>query len=137
VFIVRVFLSVAIVLPHPPCTSTHKMPTTEPNQSMLQKFPDWPPGARTANGTALCHYMQLYRYFVSQHSEFCRHNPLCCFSTNVYCCKRTFLYRFSPETFGYTLVCSKYLGQKQVYTWLNIEFSKYVCDLKLQNETFN
>jgi hypothetical protein len=21
----------------------------------IQKFPDWPPGARTANGTALCH----------------------------------------------------------------------------------
>jgi hypothetical protein len=29
----------------------------------LHKFPDWPPGTRTANGTALCHYMQLYRYF--------------------------------------------------------------------------
>jgi hypothetical protein len=36
----------------------------------IQKFPDWPPGARTANGTALCHYVQLYRYFVSQPSEF-------------------------------------------------------------------
>jgi hypothetical protein len=21
----------------------------------IQKFPDWPPGARTGNGTALCH----------------------------------------------------------------------------------
>jgi hypothetical protein len=31
----------------------------------IQKFPDWPPGARTANDTALCHWMQLYRYFVS------------------------------------------------------------------------
>jgi len=31
----------------------------------IQKFPDWPPGERTANGTALCHYMQLYSYFVS------------------------------------------------------------------------
>jgi hypothetical protein len=31
-------------------------------------FPDWPPGARTANGTALCHYMQLHRYFMSQFS---------------------------------------------------------------------
>jgi len=30
--------------------------------------------------------MQLYRYFVSQSSEFCRHNPLCCFSTSAYCC---------------------------------------------------
>jgi hypothetical protein len=24
-------------------------------QVCIQKFPDWPPGARTANGTALCH----------------------------------------------------------------------------------
>jgi hypothetical protein len=68
----------------------------------IQKFPAWAPGARTANSTALCHWVQLYRYFVSQSSEFCRHNPLCCFSTSVYCC--LFRYRLSPETFGYTLV---------------------------------
>jgi hypothetical protein len=30
--------------------------------------------------------VQLYRYFVSQSSEFCRRNPLCCFSTSVYRC---------------------------------------------------
>jgi hypothetical protein len=29
------------------------------------KFPDWPPGTVTANGRALCHYVSLYRYFVS------------------------------------------------------------------------
>jgi len=64
----------------------------------IQKFPDWPPGARTANGTALCHYVQLYRcYFVSQSSEFCRHNPLCCFSTSSIKCKRMFRYWLSPE----------------------------------------
>jgi len=28
----------------------------------------------------------------------------CCFSTSVYCCRRIFSYRLSPETFGYTLV---------------------------------
>jgi hypothetical protein len=50
----------------------------------IQKFPDWPPGVRTASGTALCHQVQLYRYFVSQSSEFYRNNPLCCFSTSVY-----------------------------------------------------
>jgi hypothetical protein len=60
---------------------------------------------RTANGTALCHKVQLGRYFVNQFSDFCRHNPLCCFSTSVYCCKRIFRYRLSPETFGYTLIC--------------------------------
>jgi len=43
---------------------------------------------------------------VSQSSEFCCHNPLCCFSTSVYCCKHIFRYRLSPETFGYTSVCS-------------------------------
>jgi hypothetical protein len=67
----------------------------------VQKFPDWPPGARPANGTAPCHEVQLHRYSVSQSSEFYRHNPLCCFSTTVYCC--LFRYRLSPETFGYTL----------------------------------
>jgi hypothetical protein len=36
-------------------------------------------------------------------SEFCRHNPLCCLSTSGCCCC-LFRYRFSPETFGYTLV---------------------------------
>jgi hypothetical protein len=64
-----------------------------------QKFPEWRPGARTANGTALCHY----RYFVSKPSEFCRYNALCCFSMNVYCCC-LFRYWLSPETFGYTLL---------------------------------
>jgi hypothetical protein len=58
----------------------------------IQKFPDWPTGARTANGTDLCHYVQLYRYYLSQSSECCRHNPLCCSSRSVYCCKRIFRY---------------------------------------------
>jgi hypothetical protein len=31
----------------------------------IQKFPDWPPRARTASGTTLCHEVQLYRYFVN------------------------------------------------------------------------
>jgi hypothetical protein len=43
-------------------------------------------------------------YFVSQSSEFCRHNPLCCFLMSVYCCCCLFRYRFSPETFWWTLV---------------------------------
>jgi hypothetical protein len=49
----------------------------------IRKFPDWLPGARTANGTALCHLVQLFRYILCQSSEFCRLNPLCCFSTSV------------------------------------------------------
>jgi hypothetical protein len=39
-------------------------------------------------------------------NEFCRHNPLCCFSTSSTIGKRIFLCRLSPETFGYTLVYS-------------------------------
>jgi hypothetical protein len=58
----------------------------------IQKFLDWPPGARTENDTALRHQVQLYHYFVSQSSEFCHHNPLCCFSVSVYCCKHIFHY---------------------------------------------
>jgi hypothetical protein len=69
----------------------------------MQKFPDWPPGARTVNGIALCHWAHSYHYFVNQSSEFCRHNPFCFFSTSVYCCC-LFRYRLSPETFEYNLV---------------------------------
>jgi hypothetical protein len=50
----------------------------------IQKFPDWPPEARTANGTALCHSVQLYRYFVSQSSEFCRHNEVVHYSSTCW-----------------------------------------------------
>jgi hypothetical protein len=72
------------------------------------------------SGSALCHWMQLYRYFVSQYSEFCRHNPLCCFSASVYCCKRIFLYRLSPEIFWYTLV----------YDWIHMKLCvRYLQDL--------
>jgi hypothetical protein len=43
---------------------------------------------------------------VSQPSEFCCHNTLCCFSTTLYCCC-LFRYRLSLETFGYTLVITR------------------------------
>jgi len=46
---------------------------------------------------------------VSPSSEFCRHNPLCCFSTSVYCCCCLFRYWLSSETFGYTVVCILFL----------------------------
>jgi hypothetical protein len=47
---------------------------------------------------------ELYRYFVSQSSEFFRHNPLC-FSVLNECLLFLFHYRLSPETFGYSSVC--------------------------------
>jgi hypothetical protein len=52
--------------------------------------------------------VQLYRYFMSQSSKFCSHNPLCCFSTSVHCYKCIFRYRLGPETFGYTLIWSSF-----------------------------
>jgi hypothetical protein len=55
-------------------------------------------------------------FFFNQSSEFCRHNPLCCFSTSVYCCCCcSFRYRLSPETFGYILVPP--LPQYAFMTW--------------------
>jgi len=46
----------------------------------------------------------LYSYCVGQSSEFCRYDPLCCFSTSNTEGKSVFHYRLSPETYGYTLV---------------------------------
>jgi hypothetical protein len=94
----------------------------------IQKFLDWPSGARIASGKALCHQVQLYRYFMSQSSEFCRHNPLCCFSTCVYCC--LFNYRLSSETFGYALLyeCNLYT---QLYNRVWNSFSKYTKQIHL------
>jgi hypothetical protein len=34
-------------------------------ECVSKSFLDWTPGARTANDTAPCHWVQLYRYFVS------------------------------------------------------------------------
>jgi hypothetical protein len=60
--------------------------------------------SENANSTVLCHSVQLYRYFVSQSSEVCRHNPLCCFSMSNTKDKHISRYRLSPETFGYAVV---------------------------------
>jgi len=67
----------------------------------IQKFPDWPSGARTANDTT------LPLDAVVSH-EFCCH--LRC-SSSVYFCTRIFHYRLSPENSGYTIV----LHQVPVY----------------------
>jgi hypothetical protein len=69
--------------------------------------------------------VQLYRYFVSQSSEFCRRNTLCCFSTSACCCCCCclFRYRLSPETFGYTLVRGKWnesRKKRSVVVWWKV-----------------
>jgi len=62
-----------------------------------QTFPDWPPGARTANGYSsvpLCAVVLLLWVSLVSSAAII----LCvCFSTRVYCC--WFRYRFRPETF--------------------------------------
>jgi hypothetical protein len=63
-------------------------------------------------------------YFVSQSNDFCRHNPLCCFLTSVYCC--LFRYWLNPETFGYTIVNRIYQGEDWVRTW-SCEVRKLRC----------
>jgi hypothetical protein len=52
------------------------------------------------------HEVKLYRYFMCQSSEFCRHNPLCCFSTSVCCC----LFRYDSvrkllDIYSYSCEC--------------------------------
>jgi len=79
----------------------------------IQKFPDWPPGARTVDGIALCHEMQLYRYFMRQSCEFCRHNPLKGTATSNTKGRRIFRYRL--ETFGYTLVTKAFRVKLSLY----------------------
>jgi hypothetical protein len=87
------FLSASPVEP----SSSQIEPGSLKNRGCIQKFPDWLPAARTANGTAISHYVQFYRYFVSQSSEFCRHSPLRCFLTSVYCYKLIFRYDLVRE----------------------------------------
>jgi hypothetical protein len=45
----------------------------------------WSENCKWYSSVPLCAIVSL---FVSQSSEFCRHNPSYCFSTSVYCCKR-------------------------------------------------
>jgi len=81
---------------------------------------------------------------VSRSSEFCRHNPLCCFSTSVCCCCCCwFRYRLSQETFGYILVYYN-VWQKQEYLhitlrlWINtvindsknLQVRRYIAQLQ-------
>jgi hypothetical protein len=60
--------------------------------------------------------MQLDRYFVSQSSEFCRYNPLCCFSTSVYCCKRIFRYDSVRKLFDTSSYIVTVADTKQPYS---------------------
>jgi hypothetical protein len=54
--------------------------------------------------------------------EFCRHNTLFCFSTNVYCCC-LFRYGLSPETYEYILVYEWNLNiNRTIYKHLLITF---------------
>jgi hypothetical protein len=74
------------------------------NKGCIQKFPDWLPGARTSNDTALYHWMQLYRYFMSQSSEFCSYN-LCVASKRMFIVVVVVMSLLTQSgNFGYTLV---------------------------------
>jgi hypothetical protein len=70
----------------------------------IQKFPDWHAWSENCKWYSSVPLGAVVSLFVSQSSEFCRHNHLCCFSTTNSKGKHIFPYRLSPETFGYTLV---------------------------------
>jgi hypothetical protein len=70
----------------------------------------------------------LYRYFVSQSSEYCRHNPLCCFSTSVCFCQHIFRYRFNPETFGNTLLAPGILNLVTRCEWSASRPSRFTSE---------
>jgi hypothetical protein len=96
----------------------------------IQKFPDRAPGARTANGTAICHYVKLFRYFVSQSCEFCCHNHLCCFSTSVYCCC-LFRYDLVRELLDTSRTRARVCVRALMFTFFNISSVVYLfTDLK-------
>jgi hypothetical protein len=64
--------------------------------------------------------VQLYRYFVSQSSEFCHRNLLCCYSTSVcFCC--LFRYWVSPENFGYTFVVGTFDSKATYKSQINLD----------------
>jgi hypothetical protein len=65
-----------------------------------QKFPDWPPGARTANGTAVIRRSSIVILWVSLVSFAATTLSVACQQVFIIVC-----YWLSPETFGYTLVC--------------------------------
>jgi hypothetical protein len=81
--------------------------------------------------------MQLYPYFVSQSSEFCRHNSLCYLSTSNTKGKRIFRYRLSPETFGYILVyrvpSSSLPSNSQFHCHLQQSVKKNVCTFSYES----
>jgi len=71
--------------------------------------------------------MQLYRYLVSQSSEFCRYNECYC------CC--LFRYRLSPETFGYTRVKPFSDGNVEPHHTRRSPV-KYSCNWATENQDF-
>jgi hypothetical protein len=56
-----------------------------PLQKYVHKFLNSPLGLRTANVTALHHYVPYHCYLLNQSSKFCSQNSLHCFSVGTFC----------------------------------------------------
>jgi len=57
-----------------PCRCQVRISFSRPSTSIYRKVSGLAAWNMNANGRALCHQVQLYRYLVRQSSEFCRHN---------------------------------------------------------------
>jgi hypothetical protein len=98
-----------------------KLSDTNSIRGCIQKFPDWPPGARTLVQLSATRCSCIAILWVSL-VTFAAITPLCCFSTNASCCC-LFRYRLSPETFGYTLVYGT--GQRYVKVKFSLCLTTY------------
>jgi hypothetical protein len=96
---------------------------SEQMRGCIQKFPKW------HSTLPLCAVILLFCESV------CRHNPLCCFSTSVYLCKRIFRYRHSPENFGYTLVCTILEFEARNAQFININQCRRLFGWGIENRT--
>jgi hypothetical protein len=66
----------------------------------VSRLAAWSENCKWYSSLPLGAVVSLFR----KYGKYYRHNPLCCFSTIVYCCKHIFRYWLSPETFVYTII---------------------------------
>jgi hypothetical protein len=102
--------SFILLTKHPKCTLLELKPSLYSENSgqttntgvypKVSELAAWSKNCKWYSSVPLGAVMSL----LCESSEFCRHNPLCCFSTSNTKGKRVFHYRLSPRTSRYTAV---------------------------------